>query len=105
MTLNTLKGFKSLNTYHCVTGSMRHIYVYNNHPLSEEMLLGLGGGLGFVYWHMKGTDPFMGGRGKGRPGQGFERCAGERTGVQVEEFTTYSDRKAENSLITLLEAG
>jgi len=31
----------------------------------------MGGRVGFVYWHMKGTDPFMWGRGKGRPGKGF----------------------------------
>jgi hypothetical protein len=105
MTRNVLEGFKSLETHHCVTGSMLHIYHFNNHPLSEEMLLGLGGGVGFVYWQMKGTDPFIGGRGKGRPGQGFERCVGERTGVLVEEFTSSSGRKAEDSLMILLEAG
>lgn len=105
MTRNVLEGFESLETHHCVTGSMCHIYVYNNHPIGEEMLLGLGGGVGFVYWHMKGTDPFIGGRGKGRPGQGFERCAGERTGVSIEEFTTSSARKAEDSLIALLAVG
>ncbi len=100
-----LQGFESLETHHCVTGSMRHIYLYNDHPLSEEMLLGVGGGVGFVYWHMKGTDPFLGGRGKGRPGQGFERCVGERTGVAIDEFTTSSARKAEDSLAVVLEAG
>jgi len=35
MKLKALKGFKSLETHHCVTGSMRHIYVYNDHPLNE----------------------------------------------------------------------
>jgi hypothetical protein len=104
MTYSVLKGFESLETHHCVTGSMRHIYVYHNHPISEEMLLGLGGGVGFIYWHMKGTDPFIGGRGKGRPGQGFERCVGERTGVIVDEYTTASARKAEESLMALLAA-
>jgi hypothetical protein len=69
------------------------------------MLLGLGGGVGFIYWHMKGTDPFIGGRGKGRPGQGFERCIGERTGVVINEYTTASVRKAEDSLMALLAAG
>ena len=104
MGYTVLKGFKSLKTHHCVTGSMCHIYVYHNHPISEEMLLGLGGGVGFIYWHMKGTDPFIGGRGNGRPGQGFERCVGERTGVVVEKYTTASVRKAEESLMVLLAA-
>jgi hypothetical protein len=105
MALEPLAGFKSLETHHCVTGSMRHVYVYNDHDVSEDMLLGLGGGVGFVYWHMKGADPFLGGRGKGRPGQGFEACAGQRTGVQVEEHVTSSARKAEGSLLALLDAG
>jgi hypothetical protein len=64
---HVLKGFESIETHHCVTGSMRHIYCFNNHPLSEEMLLGLGGGVGFVYWHMKGTDPFRAVVGKDVP--------------------------------------
>lgn len=101
----TLNGFTSLKTHHCVTGSMLHIYHFNKHPVSEEALLGLGGGVGFVYWHMKGTDPFMGGRGKGRPGQGFERCAGERTGVAIDEFVTSSVAKAAKSLTILLASG
>ncbi len=105
MALKALPGFKSLETHHCVTGSMRHIYVHNDHPISEEMLLGLGGGVGFIYWHMKGTDPFIGGRARGRPGQGFEACAGERTGVVIREYTTGSAHKAEQSLLTILDAG
>ncbi|MDY7079632.1 MAG: BtrH N-terminal domain-containing protein [Chloroflexota bacterium] len=105
MTLKPLEGFKSLETHHCVTGSMRHVYVYNDHDVSEDMLLGLGGGVGFIYWHQKGAPPFIGGRGKGRPGSGFERCAGERTGVVVEEYTTSSARKAEQTLLALFDAG
>jgi hypothetical protein len=47
MTLKPLPGFKSLETHHCVTGSMRHVYVYNDHDISEGMLLGLGAGVSF----------------------------------------------------------
>jgi hypothetical protein len=104
MALESLAGFEHFPTHHCVTGSLRHVYVYNDHPVSEEMLLGLGGGVGFVCWHMKGTQPFIGGRGRGRPGQGFEARAGQRTGVVVEEYVTSSARKAERSLLELLDA-
>jgi hypothetical protein len=31
-----------------VTGSLRHIFCLNDHPLSEDMLLGLGEGVGFI---------------------------------------------------------
>ncbi len=100
-----LDGFQSIETHHCVTGSMRHVYLYHGHAISEEMLLGVGGGVGFVYWHVKGTDPFIGGRRKGLPGHGFEECVGHRTGVQVSGFTTGSKDKAERTLISMLGSG
>jgi len=107
MTLKPLEGFQHFTTHHCVTGSMRHIYVYNGHDISEEMLLGLGAGVGFVYWHMKGQPPFLGGRGNvARPGvEGLEKTTGRRTGVVVENYTTRSARKAEKALLEMLDAG
>jgi hypothetical protein len=86
---------------------MRHIYQFNNYPISEDLLLGLGAGLGFVYWHMKGTAPFFGGRANvGRPGEeGLERTAGRRTGVRIEPHRTASARKAETGVLDVLDAG
>jgi hypothetical protein len=107
MTLEPFDGFKSLETHHCITGSMRHIYAFHDHPISEDMLLGLGAGLGFIYWHMKGTPPMYGGRANvGRPGEeGLEITAGRRTGVVIEKHHTTSARKAEKTLLEMLEAG
>jgi len=107
MTLKPLEGFRHFTTHHCITGSMRHLYVYNDHPISEEMLLGLGAGVGFIYWHMKGTPPFIGGRANfERPGvEGLEKTTGRRTGVMVESYTTSSARKAERTLLETLDAG
>jgi hypothetical protein len=106
MTLHPFKGFRSLLTHHCVTGSMLHIYDFHHHDISEEMLLGIGSGLSFIYWHMKGMAPMFGGRGNvGRPGEeGLEITAGRRTGVRVEKHQTSSTRKAEETLLELLEA-
>jgi hypothetical protein len=103
MALGPLEGFKHSATHHCVTGSMRHIYVYNNHDISEEMLLGLGAGVSFSYWHFKGTAPFMGGRGGFKPP--LEIVTGERTGVVVETHRTTSAGKARKALLDMLEAG
>lgn len=67
-------GFRAFPTLHCVTGSMRHIYDLCGRDLGEELLLGLGAGVGFVYWHQKGAPPLLGGRGNvSRPRkEGFE---------------------------------
>ena len=107
MTLTPFNGFHSLETHHCVTGSMLHIYDFHHHSISEDMLLGIGAGLGFIYWHMKGTPPMFGGRGNvGRPGEeGLEVAAGRRTGVRVEKHYTGSAKKAEKALLEMLEAG
>lgn len=86
---------------------MRHIYEFHGFPISEELLLGLGAGVGFVYWHMKGAPPILGGRANvGRPGEeGLERTTGRRTGVRVETVCTGSARKAEAALLELLASG
>jgi hypothetical protein len=107
MTLKAIDGFQHFTTHHCVTGSMRHLYVHNGHDISEEMLLGIGSGVSFIYWHFKGQLPFIGGRGNvGRPNEeGMEKTAGRRTGVQVEMHTTSSARKARESLLAMLDAG
>ncbi len=107
MTLKPLEGFKSLTTHHCITGSMRHVYVYNDHPISEEMLLGVGAGVGFIYWHQKGAPPIIGGRANfERPGvEGLAKSTGRRTGVSVESYTTSSARKAERTLLEMLDVG
>lgn len=107
MTLKPFNGFRSWETHHCVTGSLLHIYDFYNHLISEEMLLGIGSGVGFIYWHIKGMEPIFGGRGNvGRPGEdGLEITAGRRTGVRIEKHHTGSARKAEKTMLELLEVG
>jgi hypothetical protein len=86
---------------------MRHVYEHHGYPISEDLLLGLGRGLGFVYFHIGERDPFYGGRANvARPGEeGLEITAGRRTGVAVEAHTTGSARKAQEALSASLEAG
>lgn len=103
MTLQTLTGFKSLPTHHCVTGSMRHVYAFNGCDVSEDLLLGLGEGVGFMYWQAKGQPPFLGGRTSPKPS--MEEVAGQRTGVKIEIHRTASNRKARQTLIEILTAG
>ena len=107
MTIKPFDGFQSLETHHCVTGSMLEIFDFNGCRVSEELLLGLGAGVGFIYWQQKGILPFLGGRANaGRPGEeGMERAACRRLGVGLEIVHTGSTRKAEKWLLEFLEAG
>ena len=86
----------ALDGYHYQTNSLAKIYHYYDHPLSEDMLLGLGSGMGFIYWHQKGMSPFIGGRGNLK---NFFQDLGKRTGVKIEVKSTSSQRKAEQALI------
>lgn len=104
--LRPFPGFVTYPTHHCVTGSLKHVYDHHGYPISEDLLLGLGRGLGFVYFHIKGTDPFYGGRANfaSPKEEGLEKTAGRRTGVAVESHATSSARKAQATLRELLEA-
>ena len=103
MSIKPLEHFKSLQTHHCVTGSMRHVYAFNNCDVSEDLLLGLGEGVGFMYWQAKGQPPFLGGRASPEPS--MEAVAGQRTGVKIETHRTASPRKARQAMLDLLAAG
>ena len=102
-----LPDFHSLETHHCVTGSMRHVFQYGGLDVSEAMLLGLGAGAGFFYRHMKGATPMLLGLGNmHRPGaEGLEVDAARRLGVQAQRFAGGSAKKAEESLRREIEAG
>jgi hypothetical protein len=106
MTLQTFPGVDTFPTHHCITGSLRRVYEAHGYPVSEEFLLGLGSGVGFSYWHFKGTDPFYGGRANfERPGEdGLEKTVARRTGVILESHRTTSRRKAEAGLLEMLDA-
>ena len=106
MTISAFPGVRQFPTHHCITGTLRHIYDWAGYEISEEMLLGIGAGVGFSYWHFKGADPFYGGRANmERPGvEGLEKDVGRRTGVAVETFRTTSRRKAEAAMFDTFDA-
>lgn len=105
--MDTFVGFSQYPTHHCITGAMRRLYEAKSCPVSEDLLLGLGAGVGFIYWHMKGTLPFMGGRANvGRPDEeGMVQSAARRTGVAVTAASTGSAKKATQELLARLTAG
>lgn len=92
----------ALDGYHCQTSSLMKIFHYNKHLLSEDMILGLGAGMGFIYWKMKmGSSDyvFVGGRGNTKE---FFNDLGKRTGVTLEVKSTSSVKKAETLLLEKL---
>ncbi len=104
------EGSLALDGYHCQTNSLAKIYHYNKHPLTEDMLLGLGAGMGFIYWRMGGGKQkgpksefgdivFIGGRGNNKS---FFQDVGKRTGVEIEIKSTASAKKAEAAMLTKL---
>ena len=103
-TITPFDNCPALDGYHCVTSSLRKIFHHSHHPLSEEMLLGLGAGMGFIYWQMNiggAKLVFVGGRANMK---NFFADLGKRTGVHIKAISTSSAAKARSSLITKLAA-
>lgn len=97
--IRPFKNCPSLDGYHCQTNSLAKIYYHNNCKLSEDMLLGLGAGMGFIYWQQKGIPPFVGGRGNNK---NFFEDVGKRTSVKINSVSTSSEKKAEQVLLEKL---
>ncbi len=99
-----LQGFKPFIGKHCETGSLKRALDYHGLALSEEMLFGLGGGIGFIYWHMKAMpSPFVGTRyGKGTD---FPANILKRIGADLSVMETSSPIRGYDELIKLLHAG
>ena len=87
-----LEGFKPFIGKHCETTALKRALDYHGLTLSEEMLLGLGGGIGFIYWYMKMMpSPFVGGR-NGKVAE-FAVTACRRLGAEVTMMETASARE------------
>ncbi|KYK36629.1 MAG: BtrH N-terminal domain-containing protein [Theionarchaea archaeon] len=100
-----LEDFNYFGGKHCQTTALRNILRYHGVDLSEEMLLGLGGGIGFIYWYMKQMPaPFVGGRSGGKYEE-FMTNMCKRIGGHAELFQTASAKKGHEELKNMLRAG
>lgn len=58
-----ITDFTPTGGHHCITHALKQLFTYNNCPLSEEMLFGLGEGLDFTYINLQHA-PMVSGRSK-----------------------------------------
>jgi hypothetical protein len=99
-----LKDFTCSGGKHCQTTAMKAILDYSGIRLSEDMLLGLGGGIGFIYWYMKLMPaPFVGGR-NAKP-EDFTLNICTRIGAKASLLQTASKTKGYEELKNILRAG
>ena len=99
-----IEGLKPFVGKHCETTALKRVLEYHGFSLSEEMLLGLGGGIGFVYWHTKMMpSPFVGGRSGKSTDFSINIC--RRIGADVTISETSSSKKGYEELKALLRAG
>jgi len=84
-----VEGFQHMPGKNCQLSSLRKVLAFHGFQLSEEMLLGIASGLGFMYWNMKGMlAPFIGGL-NGKDITIFENAL-TRLGGEVEPLKTGS---------------
>ncbi len=99
-----VEGFKPFVGKHCETTALKRALDYYGLSLSEEMLLGLGGGISFIYWYTKMMPvPFVGARyGKGTD---FPINICRRIGADITIVETSSSKRGYEELKALLRAG
>ncbi|MFQ6060606.1 MAG: BtrH N-terminal domain-containing protein [Thermoplasmata archaeon] len=99
-----LEDFNHFGGKHCWTTSLRNAFAYHDLELSEEMVFGLGGGLGFIYWYQKQMPaPLVGGR-YGKKYDPLENSCKRIGGNATLAYTT-SAKKGYNQLKELLREG
>ena len=107
MTLKPFAGFRSLETCHCVTGSMRHIsrFPWMLRQRRDAVRASVPGA-GFIYWHQRAPIlSWVGVPTSNDPVRRAWKTASRRLGVKQSSFYTSSAGKAEKALLEMLEAG
>lgn len=102
--MNILKGFQNLIGEHCATTALRQVFACTGIRLSEEMLLGLGEGIGFSHRKEKGGKfPLMSMRGAGL--LEFEANVCKRLGIKMRAVKVKAKKQAEKDLLRMVEKG
>ena len=95
-----VKDFMSLSGGHCITTSLKQVFAYYGHNLSEDMLFGLGAGLNCFYAEFKTSPyPLLGMRAK--IGE-FEQNLARHLNIEIQMHETSSAKKAYSALQELI---
>jgi len=95
-----VEGFVHRVGAHCESTALRDVFEHFGFHFSEEMLFGLDGTFGFVYWKRKDAIPPLGIGGKIAM---FPHKLPSLLGFQVEKKTTTSQKKAWNGVKDLMD--
>jgi hypothetical protein len=99
-----VEGFDHFGGWHCETASLRKVLRFHGVALSEEMLFGLGGGIGFMHWWAPNAGPpFVGGRNGAFPD--FILRAGRGAGQRIEVLRAPNPERGYENLIAELRQG
>ncbi len=100
-----IETFRHMEGKNCQVSSMRKTLAYYDIDLSEEMLLGLASGLGFMYWDSKQMPfPFVGGL-NGKEYTIFENALNAIDGSILILKQTASRKTSYNLVLDALEKG
>ena len=98
-----IEDIKAFAGQHCETTTTGTLLLQNDISMSEPMLFGLGEGLNFIFWNMKGMEfPFLGGRIK--PDQ-LTRNICNNLNLKLEIKETASTGKAWQNVTEKIEKG
>lgn len=96
-----LKDFKPFIGQHCETTAIGSLLQHEGLALSEALLFGIGSGLNFIYWNMKGMPvPFLGGRSKT-----LIDAISSHLEIEFDVKETTSLKKAWNTVVHTLQNG
>jgi hypothetical protein len=96
-----IPDFRPFAGEHCETTAVGNLLKHGGLELTEPMLFGLSGGLGFIYWKMKTMPvPFLGGRTKH-----LAQSLCSNLGLTLEEQETISPTTAWENVAKSIDAG
>jgi len=96
-----IEGFVHRPGVNCGTSALRDIFEYHGYTFTEDMIFGLGSGLGFVYWPDRRAVPpiFVGGLGN----RNMMGDACQALNVNAEKKTTSNSKRAWQAVKELID--